>query len=307
MLYFILKRTAIAIPTILALIVLSFALMHFAPGSPFTGERPLPPEILANLEAKYGLDRPFPEQVARYVWNIVTDFDFGPSYSYKDRTVNEIIAQGFPVTLTYGSLAFVVSILVGVGLGIAAAIHRSTWLDSLAVGVTVGAQVLPNFVIAPILVLLFTLWLGWLPGGGWQGGQWPYLVMPIIALSTSFMASIARITRSSMIETLNSDFVLTARSKGLPFREVVIRHALKPSMLPVISYLGPTFVGLITGSVVIDIYFSTGGIGQHFVNAAINRDYPLIMGGTILTGILTVVFNLIVDVLYVWIDPRIRY
>ncbi|MXZ81989.1 MAG: oligopeptide ABC transporter permease OppB [Gammaproteobacteria bacterium] len=307
MLYFILKRTAIAIPTILALIVLSFALMHFAPGSPFTGERPLPPEILANLEAKYGLDRPFPEQVARYVWNIVTDFDFGPSYSYKDRTVNEIIAQGFPVTLTYGSLAFVVSILVGVGLGIAAAIHRSTWLDSLAVGVTVGAQVLPNFVMAPILVLIFTLWLGWLPGGGWQGGQWPYLVMPIIALSTSFMASIARITRSSMIETLNSDFVLTARSKGLPFREVVIRHALKPSMLPVISYLGPTFVGLITGSVVIDIYFSTGGIGQHFVNAAINRDYPLIMGVTILTGILTVVFNLIVDVLYVWIDPRIRY
>ncbi|MYD75986.1 MAG: ABC transporter permease subunit, partial [Gammaproteobacteria bacterium] len=172
---------------------------------------------------------------------------------------------------------------------------------------TVGAQVLPNFVMAPILVLIFTLWLGWLPGGGWQGGQWPYLVMPIIALSTSFMASIARITRSSMIETLNSDFVLTARSKGLPFREVVIRHALKPSMLPVISYLGPTFVGLITGSVVIDIYFSTGGIGQHFVNAAINRDYPLIMGVTILTGILTVVFNLIVDVLYVWIDPRIRY
>lgn len=307
MLYFILKRTAIAIPTILALIVLSFALMHFAPGSPFTGERPLPPEILANLEAKYGLDRPFPEQVARYVWNIVTDFDFGPSYSYKDRTVNEIIARGFPVTLTYGSLAFVVSILVGVGLGIAAAVHRSTWLDSLAVGVTVGAQVLPNFIMAPILVLIFTLWLGWLPGGGWQGGQWPYLVMPIIALSTSFMASIARITRSSMIETLNSDFILTARSKGLPFREVVIRHALKPSMLPVISYLGPTFVGLITGSVVIDIYFSTGGIGQHFVNAATNRDYPLIMGVTILTGILTVAFNLVVDVLYVWIDPRIRY
>ena len=307
MLYFTLKRIAIAIPTILALIVLSFTLMHYAPGSPFTGERPLPPEILINLEAKYGLDRPFPEQVARYVWNIVTGFDFGPSYSYKDRTVNEIIAQGFPVTLTYGSLAFVVSIMVGVTLGIVAAIHRTTWLDSLTVGITVGAQVLPNFIMAPILVLVFTLWLGWLPGGGWQGGQWPYLVMPIIALSTSFMASIARITRSSMIETLNSDFILTARSKGLPFHEVVIRHALKPSMLPVISYLGPTFVGLITGSVVIDIYFSTGGIGQHFVNAAINRDYPLIMGVTILTGILTVAFNLIVDILYVWIDPRIQY
>lgn len=307
MLHYTLKRIAIAVPTILILIVLSFALMHSAPGSPFTGERPLPPEILANLEAKYGLDRSFPEQVARYVWNIVTDFYFGPSYSYQDRTVNEIIAQGFPVTLTYGSLAFLFSILAGTGLGIAAAVYRKTWLDSLAVGVSVGAQVLPNFIMAPILVLIFTLWLGWLPGGGWQGGQWPYLIMPVIALATSFMASIARITRSSMIETLNSDFILTARSKGLPFRRVVIRHALKPALLPVISYLGPTFVGLITGSVVIDIYFSTGGIGQHFVNAAINRDYPLIMGVTILTGILTVLFNLLVDILYVWIDPRIRY
>ena len=307
MLHYILKRIAITVPTILILIVLSFALMHSAPGSPFTGERPLPPEILASLEAKYGLDRSFPEQVARYVWNIVTGFDFGPSFSYKDRTVNEIIAQGFPVTLTYGSLAFLFSILVGTGLGIAAAVYRKTWLDSLAVGVSVGAQVLPNFIMAPILVLLFTLWLGWLPGGGWQGGQWPYLIMPVIALATSFMASIARLTRSSMIETLNSDFILAARSKGLPFRQVVIRHAMKPALLPVISYLGPTFVGLITGSVVIDIYFSTGGIGQHFVNAAINRDYPLIMGVTILTGTLTVLFNLLVDILYVWIDPRIRY
>ena len=155
MLHYTLKRIAIAVPTILILIVLSFALMHSAPGSPFTGERPLPPEILANLEAKYGLDRSFPEQVARYVWRIVTDFDFGPSYSHKDRTVNEIIAQGFPVTLTYGSLAFLFSILAGTGFGIAAAVYRKTWLDSLAV----GAQVLPNFIMAPILVLIFTLWL----------------------------------------------------------------------------------------------------------------------------------------------------
>ncbi len=307
MLGYILKRIGIAVPTIVVLIVLSFALMHWAPGSPFSGERPLPPEILANLEAKYGLDRSFPEQVVRYTWNIVTEFDFGPSYIYKDRTVNEIIAQGFPVTLTYGSLAFVASILVGISLGIVAAVYRNTWLDTLAVGISVGAQVLPNFIMAPILVLVFTLGLGWLPGGGWQGGQWPYLIMPIIALATSFMASIARMTRSSMIETLNTDFILTARSKGLPFWQVIIRHAMKPALLPVISYLGPTFVGMITGSVVIDIYFSTGGIGQHFVNAAINRDYPLIMGVTIVSGILTVLFNLLVDILYAWIDPRIRY
>ena len=304
---YIVKRVFIAIPTILILIFLSFTLMHLAPGSPFTGERSLPPEILANLEAKYGLDHSFSEQVSRYIWNIVTDFDFGPSYSYKDRTVNEIIAQGFPVTLTYGSLGFLVSVFVGFGLGVAAAIFRRGWLDSLAVGVSVGAQVLPNFILAPILVLIFTLWLGWLPGGGWQGGQLLYLIMPVIALSTSFMASITRITRSSMIDALNADFILAARSKGLPFSQIVFRHALKPTLLPVISYLGPTFVGMITGSVVIDIYFSTGGIGQHFVNAAINRDYPLIMGVTILTGFLTILFNLVVDILYFWIDPRIRY
>ena len=304
---YILRRIFLAVPTILALIVFSFVVMYLAPGSPFTGERQLPEGTLANIEAMYGLDRPFFEQVFRYVWNIVVHFDFGPSFIYRDRTVNEIIAQGFPVTLTYGFLSFVVAVSVGVTLGVLAAIRQNTWLDYFAVGVSIGAQVLPNFVMAPILVLVFTLWLGWLPGGGWQGGELPYLVMPVIALATSFMASIARITRSSMLEVLNSDFIFTARAKGLPKRHWVFRHALKPTMLPVISYLGPTFVGLITGSVVIDMYFSTGGIGQFFVNAAINRDYSLIMGITILTGTLTIVFNLLVDIAYAWIDPRIRY
>ncbi len=262
---------------------------------------------MANIEAMYGLNRPFYEQIFRYIWNIVVHFDFGPSFIYRDRSVNEIIAQGFPVTLTYGFLSFVVAVTAGVSLGVVAAIRQNTWLDYFAVGVSIGAQVLPNFVMAPILVLIFTLWLGWLPGGGWQGGELPYLIMPVIALSTSFMASIARITRSSMLEVLTADFILTARAKGLPMYRIVLRHALKPTMLPVISYLGPTFVGLITGSVVIDLYFSTGGIGQYFVNAAINRDYSLIMGITILTGALTVLFNLLVDIAYAWIDPRIRY
>ncbi len=304
---YILRRFMIAIPTILILIIFSFMLMYAAPGSPFVGERPLSPEVLENIEAKYGLDRPFYEQMFNYIRGIVVDFDFGPSFIYKDRTVNDIIAQGFPVTLTYGFLAFIISVSTGTLLGVAAAVRQNTWLDYLAVGVSIGAQVLPNFVMAPILVLVFTLWLGWLPGGGWQGGQLPYLVMPVIALSTSFMASIARITRSSMLEVLNADFILTARAKGLPLRRVIFRHALKPAMLPVISYLSPTFVGMITGSVVIDMYFSTGGIGQYFVNAAINRDYSLIMGVTILTGTLTVLFNLLADVAYALIDPRIRY
>ncbi len=307
MLSYIVRRLFIAIPTILILIVFSFCLMYAAPGGPFSTERNVPPEILANLEAKYGLDQPFIVQIWRYVVGIVTEFDFGPSFIYTDQTVNDIIAQGFPVTLTYGFWSFVVAVLVGVSLGAMAAVYHNSWLDYLAVGISVGAQVLPNFVMAPILVLVFTLWLGWLPGGGWQGGQWQFIIMPVIALSTSFMASIARITRSSMLEVLNSNFIRTARAKGLPMRRVVLRHALKPAMLPVISYLGPAFVGMITGSVVIDLYFSTGGIGQFFVNSALNRDYSVIMGITILTGALTVLFNLVVDILYAWIDPKIRY
>ena len=307
MLSFIAKRMAVAVPTLLILIILSFLLMHAAPGGPFTQEKQLPPAILANLNAKYGLDEPLWRQMTSYVWGIVAHFDFGPSFIYKDRTVNEIIAQGFPVTLTYGFIAFVVAVAVGVSLGVMAAIYHNTWLDYLAIGISIGAQVMPNFVMAPILVLIFALWLGWLPGGGWEGGQPQYLVMPVIALSTSFMASIARITRSSMLEVLTSNHIRTARAKGLPERKVILRHALKPSLLPVISYLGPAFVTMITGSVVVDMYFSTGGIGKAFVDAALNRDYAVMMGVTILVGALTIVFNLVVDILYAWIDPKIRY
>ncbi|MBW6507833.1 MAG: oligopeptide ABC transporter permease OppB [Rhodobacteraceae bacterium] len=304
---FIVRRLAIAVPTLLLLIVFSFLLMHAAPGGPFVSERGLPPAVLANLNAKYGLDQPMWRQMLTYVWGIVSDFDFGPSFIYKDRTVNAIIAQGFPVTLTYGAISFVVAVVAGVSLGVAAAIWHNSWLDYLAVGISIGAQVLPNFVMAPILVLVFTLWLGWLPGGGWEGGQWQYLIMPVVALSTSFMASIARITRSSMLEVMNSNHIRTAKAKGLPMRKVIIRHALKPAMLPVVSYLGPAFVTMITGSVVVDMYFSTGGIGKAFVDSALNRDYAVMMGVTILVGTLTVLFNLLVDILYAWIDPKIRY
>lgn len=303
---FIIRRLGIAIPTLLLLIIFSFTMMHAAPGGPFNSERPPSPEVLANLEARYGLDKPLYQQMGNYVWNIVTRFDFGPSFKFKDRTVNEIIAQGFPVTLTYGAWSFLVAVLAGVSLGIAAAINHNTWLDNLAVGVSIGAQVLPNFVMAPILVLVFTLWLGWLPGGGWNGGQWPYPVMPVIALSTSYMANIARITRSSMLEVLNSNFIRTARAKGLSRNRIIWTHAFKPTLLPVVSYLGPAFVGMITGSVVIDVFFSTGGIGQLFVNSAFTRDYSTMMGITILYGVLTILFNAVVDVIYAWLDPKIR-
>ncbi|SDE84685.1 oligopeptide ABC transporter permease OppB [Limimaricola pyoseonensis] len=307
MLNYVLRRVAIAIPTILLLVVISFVLMYSAPGGPFNSERPLPAQVMANIEARYGLDQPYWKQMFDYVWNVVVHFDFGPSFQYRDRTVNDVIAQGFPVTLTYGFWSFVVALVVGVSLGVAAAVRHNSWLDYLAVGISIGAQVLPNFVMAPILVLVFTLWLGWLPGGGWQGGQVEYIILPVIALSTSYMASIARITRSSMLEVLNAGFIRTARAKGLPTSRIIWKHALKPTMLPVLSYLGPAFVGMITGSVIIDVFFSTGGIGQFFVNSAFNRDYSVIMGITILVGVLTVTFNLVVDLLYAWIDPKIRY
>ncbi len=304
---YIARRLAVAVPTILILVTISFVLMWSAPGSPFMGEKLPPPEVMAALEAKYGLDQPYWKQYLDYLSNVIFHFDFGPSFKFKDRTVNDIIAQGFPVTLTYGFWSFIVAVVFGVGLGVTAAIRHNTWLDYLSVGFAIGSQSIPNYVMAPILVLVFTLWLGWLPGGGWEGGTWDHIIMPVIALSTSFFASIARITRSSMLEVLNSGFIRTARAKGLPMSLVIFKHALKPALLPVLSYLGPAFVGMVTGSVIIDQYFSTGGIGQFFVNSAFNRDYSTMMGITILVGTLTIIFNLLVDVLYAWIDPKIRY
>jgi oligopeptide transport system permease protein len=221
--------------------------------------------------------------------------------------VNDIIAQGFPITLTYGFLSFIAATTIGVALGIAAAIRHNTWIDYLAVSIGIAAQALPNFIMGPILILTFTLWLGLLPGGGWYGGQWQYLIMPVIALSTSYMGSIARITRSSMLEVMNSNFIRTARAKGLPERTVIWRHALKPTLLPVISYLGPVFVYVLTGSVFVDLYFSTGGLGQSYVNSALSRDYAVLLGVTILYGTLTVIVNLLTDLSYAWFDPKIRY
>jgi len=303
---FIVKRAFSAVPTLLFLIIFSFVLMRLAPGGPFTSEKPLPPQVLANIEAKYGLDQPWLVQIWRYISGIVTQFDFGPSFRYKDQTVNSILSQGFSVTLVYGFWSFVAAVAIGMPLGIIAAIRHNSWLDYLAVGISIGAQVLPNFVMAPILVIIFTLWLGWLPGGGWNGGGIEYIIMPVIALSTSYMASIARIARSSMLEVLHSNFIRTAKAKGLPMSSIIMKHAIKPALLPVVSYLGPAFVGMITGSVIIDMYFSTGGMGQYFVDAASNRDYSLLMGATIIFGSLTILFNMIVDIVYAWLDPKIR-
>ena len=306
MLFYSLRRLLGAIPTILVLIVLSFFLMHAAPGGPFTTERTLSPEVLANIEARYGLDQPLWKQLWNYLSNIVLRFDFGPSFVFKDRDVNDIIARGLPISITYGLLSFAVCSVVGVALGVVAAIRQNSWIDYTAVTLGVFAQALPNFIMGPLLILIFTLWLGWLPGGGWNGGQWPYLIMPVIALSTSFIGSITRITRSSMLEVLNANFIRTARAKGLSERTIILCHALKPTLLPVISFLGPVFVAVVTGSVFVDIYFSTGGLGQYYVNSALNRDYAVLLGITILYGVLTVLVNLLTDIAYAWLDPKIR-
>ena len=304
---YILRRLLVAIPTMLFLVIACFFLMHIAPGGPFTSEKPPPPAVLANIEARYGLDQPLWRQLWNYLTNIVLHFDFGPSFRFKDRDVNDIIAQGFPISFTYGLLSFLVATVIGVSLGIAAAIRHNSWIDYVAVSLGIAAQALPNFIMGPILILTFTLWLGWLPGGGWHGGQWPYLIMPVIALATSYIGSIARITRSSMLEVLNSNFIRTARAKGLAEKTIIWRHAMKPTLLPVISYLGPVFVYVLTGSVFVDLYFSTGGLGQSYVSSALSRDYAVLLGVTIVYGVLTIVVNLITDLAYAWFDPKIRY
>ncbi|MCB5161720.1 oligopeptide ABC transporter permease OppB [Marinomonas algarum] len=306
MLTFILKRILEAIPTLLVLITVSFFLMHSAPGSPFSGERTLPPEVLANINAKYHLDEPVINQFFYYLGGLLQG-DLGPSFRYKDFTINELIAQSFPVSAEIGLWSFLVALVIGVGCGVIAALRQNSWVDYSVMAVANLGIVLPNFVLAPLCILVFSIYNQWLPPGGWNGGAWPYLVMPVIAMSTSYIAQIARITRGSMIETMHSNFIRTAKAKGLPKHRIIFKHALRPAMLPVISYLGPAFVGIITGSVIVDVYFGTGGIGQHFINGALNRDYSMVMGVTILVGTLTILFNAVVDVLYALIDPKIRY
>ena len=306
MLTFIFKRILEAIPTLLILITVSFFLMHSAPGSPFSGERALPPEVLANINAKYHLDEPVLNQYFYYLSGLLQG-DLGPSFRYKDFTINELIAQSFPVSAKIGLWSFLVALLIGISCGVIAALRQNSWLDYSVMGFANLGIVLPNFVLAPLCILFFSIYNHWLPPGGWNGGAWPYLVMPVIAMSTSYIAQIARITRGSMIETMHSNFIRTARAKGLPKYRIIFQHALRPTMLPVISYLGPAFVGIVTGSVIVDVYFGTGGIGQHFINGALNRDYSMVMGVTILVGTLTIVFNAIVDILYAVIDPKIRY
>lgn len=306
MLKFIAKRIFEAIPTMLVLITISFFLMRYAPGNPFSSERPLPPEVMANINAKYGLDKPVSEQYLTYLTNIVQG-DFGPSFKYKDYTVNELIASALPVSVKIGLAAFVFTVIMGVTVGTIAALKQNTWIDYTIMSTAMLGVVMPSFVLAPVLIYIFAIQFSLFPVGGWQDGGFEYMALPFLGMSLLYVATFARITRGSMIETLNSNFIRTARAKGLSYGYIVVKHALKPALLPVVSYMGPAFVGIITGSVVIETIFGLPGIGKLFVNAAFNRDYSLVMGVTILIGFLFILFNAIVDILLAYIDPKIRY
>ncbi|MEE6031981.1 MULTISPECIES: oligopeptide ABC transporter permease OppB [Avibacterium] len=306
MLKLIFRRILEAIPTLFILITVSFFMMRLAPGSPFSSEKNYPPEVIANIEAKYHLNEPLMVQYGIYLKDLAHG-DFGPSFKYKDYTVNQLVAQAFPVSLKLGFSAFLIALVCGISAGVIAALKQNKWLDYLIMTFAMTGIVVPSFVVAPLLVLIFSITLKWLPSGGWEGGQLTNMILPMIALSLSYIASIARIMRSSMIEVLHSNFIRTAKAKGLPMSRIILKHALRPALLPVISYMGPAFVGIITGSMVIESIFVLPGIGQLFVNGALNRDYSLVLSLTILVGTLTIVFNAIVDILYAVIDPKIRY
>ncbi|KAA9001817.1 oligopeptide ABC transporter permease OppB [Affinibrenneria salicis] len=306
MLKFILRRCLEAIPTLFVLITLSFFMMRFAPGSPFSGERNLPAQVMANIEAKYHLNDPILKQYGHYLLQLAHG-DFGPSFKYKDYSVNELVSGAFPVSAKLGLAAFALAVVLGIGAGIVAALRQNSVWDYAVMGLAMTGVVIPGFVVAPLLVLIFAIQLDWLPGGGWNGGAPQYILLPMCALSLTYIASIARIMRGSMIEVLNAGFIRAARARGLPMRRIVLRHALRPALLPVLSWMGPAFVGIITGSMVIETIFGLPGIGQLFVIGALNRDYALVLSLTILVGTLTILFNIVVDVLYAVIDPKIRY
>lgn len=305
MLRFTLLRFLWAVPTLLLVIVLAFLMVHAAPGGPFDAERALPPEIEANIAAAYHLDEPLPQQFARYLGGILRG-DFGPSYRYRDYTVVELVRKAVPVSLKLGALAMVLAVIVGIGAGTVAALRRNSLLDRLTMGFAMTGISIPVFVIAPLLILFFAVQLKWLPAS-WSGSVsgWRFL-LPVVALALPQVAYIARLTRASMIDVLGSDFIRTARAQGLGSASIIRYHAMKPAMLPVLSYMGPAIAAILTGSVVVEEIFGIPGVGQFFIRGALNRDYTLVLGIVIFYATLVIVLNFIVDVLYGLLDPRIR-
>ncbi len=304
------RRVVIGVPTLWAIITVCFFLMRLTPGGPFDGEAPIPAEILVNLRARYHLDDPLWKQYVDYLISLLHG-DFGPSFKYRDFTVTTLIAQGFPVSLQNGFAALVLAIVIGVPLGIVAALAQNTRRDYIVSAAAMTGIVIPNFVMGHVLILVFGVWLKdsfvHLPAGGWDDGAFANRILPVFCLALPYIAYLVRITRGSMIEAMRANYVRTARAKGLPFHTVVLRHALKSALVPVVTFLGPATAFLLTGSMVVETIFQIPGIGRYFVQGALNRDYTLVMGVTILSAALVIAMNLAVDLLYGLLDPKVRY
>jgi oligopeptide transport system permease protein len=298
-------RLAGAIPTLFIIVTLTFFLMRAAPGGPFDAEQSLPPEIMANLQKAYGLDQPVWTQYGRYLKSLLHG-DFGPSFRYKDFSVTELIGQGFPITLELGVIAMALALLLGIPLGVFAALHHNSAADSATMALAVVGIAIPAFVVLPFLGLLFGVYLHWLPVAGWEPGSIRHLALPVIALALPPLANIARLTRGSMLEILRSHYIRTAFAKGLPLRTVILRHALRPALTPVASYLVPAVASIMTGSLVVESIAGLPGIGRYLVQGAINRDYTLVLGMVIIYSTLLIGMGLAVDLLYAWLDPRVR-
>jgi oligopeptide transport system permease protein len=305
MLSFIFRRFLSAIPTLFIIITLSFFLIRLAPGGPFDLERPLEAKVMENLNRIYQLDKPLFEQYLLYLGAVVRG-DFGPSFILRDFSVAELFARGLPISMTLGALALSFAIIVGGTLGSIAALRQNSTIDYLVTGMGALGLTIPNFVVAPIFQIVFGLALAWLPVAGWANGNLRNLVMPVLVLSLPQIAVVARMTRAAMIENLRSNHIRTLRSLGLPTR-VIVAHALRGAALPVVSYLGPAAAALLTGSVVVETIFGLPGIGRYFVEGALNRDYTLVMGTVVVVAVFVLLFNLVIDILYALIDPRIRY
>lgn len=300
------KRLAGAVPTLFIIITAAFFLIRVAPGGPFDQEQTLPPEIQANLERAYGLDLPIWAQYGRYLESLAHG-DFGPSFKYKDYSVTELIRQGFPVTFEIGLAALLLALLVGVPLGVFAALRQQSAIDYGTMGLAVVGIAIPTFVVLPFMGLIFGVYLHWLPVAGWEPGAPQYLILPVIALCLAPLAYITRLTRGNMLDVLQAQYIRTAFAKGLPLHTVILRHALRPALLPVASYLAPAVASIMTGSLVVETLAGLPGIGRYLVQGALNRDYTLVMGMVIIYSVLLIAMGLLVDLLYVWLDPRIRF
>jgi len=304
MINYIIRRVLWAIPVLLIISLVTFSLAHIIPGGPFDREKPLPAEIIANLEAYYGLDDPLWKQYTDYLWNALHG-DFGPSYSSRSRTVNDIMGAHFPVSAQLGVLALFVAMVIGIPLGMIASLRQNTFIDYFCMFFALLGVSVPSMTLGPLLVWVFALKLNILPVARW--GTWQQAILPAFTLGIGSAAILARLTRASMLQVIREDYIRTARAKGVSEKNVTVFHALKNALIPVVTIIGPLFAALVTGSLIVEQIFAIPGCGKYFITSITNRDYPVVLGIILLYALLIIIANLLVDITYSWIDPRIRY